>query len=183
MFAEYEVVEWVGLPPETVMEGGDIDAAALKKLRDSMEGLFDSELGIIVAVESAKVESEGYSLPISGDPNIYFLVRYKVLTFEPVLHEVVKGVVRDVREQGIFVDLGPVDGFVHRHQIIDENVELSVDKRGFKSVESNKTVEIGDHVRARIVQISAVAGRSPRSLRIGMTMRQPYLGKEEWIRG
>jgi len=44
--------------------------------------------------------------------------------------------------------------------------------------QSGKTLKVGDRVRARIV---AVSFRDPKTPKIGLTMRQPYLGKLEWI--
>ncbi|MEM0365943.1 MAG: DNA-directed RNA polymerase [Acidilobaceae archaeon] len=182
MYVEYEVVEWIGIPPDKVYSGYDLNFATLDILRDRLEGSYDQDLGVIIAIIDARIASEGYVLPLSSDPNVYFLVRYKVLAFEPVLLEVVKGIVRDVKDQGLFVDIGPIDGFIHRSQIIDENLEMLPDRRGFKSTESGKTIEIGDYVLARITQISKPSTPIPKGLRVGMTMRQPYLGKIEWIK-
>lgn len=182
MYVEYEVEEWVGVSPDKVYSGKDLDLVVLDILRDRLEGIYDPSLGVVIAVLEAKIIGEGYTLPLSGDPNFYFPVRYKVLSFEPLIQEVVKGVVRDVREQGLFVDLGPVDGFVFRNQIIDETLEMLPDRRGFKSTETGKIIEIGDIVRARITQVSKPTTSNIKALRIGMTMRQPYLGKEEWIK-
>jgi DNA-directed RNA polymerase, subunit E'' len=41
-------------------------------------------------------------------------------------------------------------------------------------------LRVGDKVRARIVTIS-INEISPRESKIGLTMRQPGLGKHEWI--
>lgn len=177
MYVVYEVEEWIGIPPSVI--GEDLDAAVRNIIRDRMEGQIDDELGIIAAVIDAKVVGDGIVLSLPGDPDIYFPVRYRILAFKPVLLEVVKGIVREAREQGIFVGIGPIDGFVFRNQIMDEQVEFLFDKRGFRGVESNRIIAVGDRVRARITQISKAARRAA-TLRIGMTMRQPYLGKEEW---
>ncbi len=182
MYVEYEVEEWIGIPPTKVYSEEDLDAVVLSILRDRLEGIYDPDLGVVVAVLEARIVGEGIVLPISGDPNIYFPARYKVLAFEPLVQEVVKGIVRDVRDQGLFVDLGPVDGFVFRNQILDETLEMLPDRRGFKSTETGKVIEIGDIVRARITHVSKPTTSNIRALRIGMTMRQPYLGKEEWIK-
>jgi DNA-directed RNA polymerase subunit E' len=182
LYVEFEVEEWVGIPPAKVYTGEDLDSIVLDILRDRLEGIYDPGLGVIIAVVDARIVGDGVVLPISGDPNIYFPVRYKVLSFEPLVQEVVKGVVRDVREQGLYVDLGPVDGFVFRGQILDESLEMLPDRRGFRSTETGKVVEIGDVVRARITQVSRPTTSNIRALRIGMTMRQPYLGKEEWFK-
>lgn len=173
----YEIEEWLGIDPSYIYSGEDLDRVALEVLRNKMEGIVDPQLGVIIAVVSAKVSSEGLALPLPGDPDFYFKVRYKVLAYEPLLNEVVKGIVKDAREQGLIIDLGPIDGFVHKSQIIDETVELLPDKRGFKS-ESGKIIEIGDVVKARISQIAKPTKRTL-VLRVGLTMRQPYLGKEE----
>ncbi len=179
MYVEYEVEEWIGVPPDKVYGDQELDATILSMLRSAVEGTTDPELGVIIAVLEARVMSDGVVLPIAGDPNVYYLVKYRVLAFEPVLHEVLRGVVKDVKDQGIFVDLGPIDGFVHRSQITDETLEMLPDRRGFKSMDTGRIIETGDLVRARITQISRPTGGY---MRIGMTMRQPYLGKEEQIR-
>ena len=182
MPALYEIVEaeeWIGL---LVSTEEDIDLAALQYLRDKLEGKLDSEIGgIIISIIDAKIVSEGVILPLPGDVQVYYIVRYKMLVFKPVQLEVVRGIVREAREIGIFVDLGPIDGFVYRNQIMDEPVEFLPERRGFKGVNTGRIVEINDIVRARITQIGK--DRKGYGLRIGMTMRQPYLGKEEWIRG
>ncbi len=178
MYTLAEVEEWVGLLPR---EDVDVSAAALEYLRSNLEGSLDPELGIIIAVLGAEVISDGVIIPMPGDPRVYYLVRYRVLAFKPVLLEVVRGTVVEAKDIGIFVDLGAIDGFVHKTQIMDEPVEYMPERRGFRGVRSGRIIEVGDIVRARITAIGK--DTRPRSLgmRIGMTMRQPYLGKEEWI--
>ena len=180
VYVVYEVEEWIGVNPADA-ESEDLDAVVLRVLREQLEGQVDSELGVIVSVIDASVIGDGMIVPLPGDPNIYFPVRYRILSFEPVLLEVVRGIVREARDQGIFVGLGPIDGFVFRTQILDErSIEYLPDRRGFRGAETGRIVAVGDMVRARITQISRASKRG-RMLRIGMTMRQPYLGKEEWL--
>ena len=180
MYVLYELSEWVGVPP-SALTSGDLKATILRILRESLEGTVDPEIGIIIAVIDAEVRGEGVILPISGDPKVYYNVKYKVLAYEPVLLEVIRGVVRDAREHGIFVSLGPIDGFVYKTQIMDEPVEYLPDRKGFRGSQSGRVIEVKDVVRARITQISKPSRRA-KTIRIGMTMRQPYLGKEEWVR-
>ena len=45
--------------------------------------------------------------------------------------------------------------------------------------ETNRVLRIGDIVRARIIAVSPPRGLSIG--KIGLTARQPYLGKLEWI--
>jgi len=177
LYSLVEVEEWIGLLPNP---GEDLQEAALQHLRSSLEGKVDPDIGIIIAVLDAEVVSEGILPPIPGDPKVYYLVRYSVLTFKPVQLEVIRGRVREAREIGIFVNMGPIDGFVFRNQIMDEPVEYMPDRRGFRGLKTGRIVEVRDIVRARITQIGKDRRRAG-GLKVGLTMRQPYLGKEEWI--
>ncbi|AMD30968.1 MAG: DNA-directed RNA polymerase [Acidilobus sp.] len=176
MYAEYTLYEWVGVRPELAFSG-EIKKAVLQSLREELEGQVDESMGVIISVIDAEVEGDGVLLP--NDPQIYFPVRYRVLSFEPILQEVDKGVVSDVREFGAFVSLGPADGFIHRTQLMDEDVDFVQELRAFKGRDSGRTVGVNDAVRVRVTQVSRVSRRMA-AVRIGLTMRQPYLGKEEW---
>ncbi|MGC9210175.1 MAG: DNA-directed RNA polymerase [Acidilobus sp.] len=178
MYAEYTIYEWVGVRPDLAFSG-DLNRAVLDSLREELEGQVDEAMGIIISVMDAEVQGDGVMLP--NDPQIYFPVRYRVLAFEPLLQEVSMGVVREAREFGLFVSLGPTDGFVHRSQIMDEDVDYEQETRSFKGRETNRVVEIGDVVRVRVTQISKISKRLA-AMRIGLTMRQPYLGKEDWYK-
>jgi DNA-directed RNA polymerase subunit E' len=179
LYVVYKIREWIGIPPMSLRENRPLDEIALDILRSSIEGTRDPEHGIFLAVTDARVLGDGILLP--ADPHIYYPVEYEVLAYKPVLLEVARGRVKEAREFGLFVDLGPLDGFVHRSQIMDDKVEYEPASRTFTGLETKKSVGVGDVVRVRIVQISG-ADRVSRQLRIGLTMRQPYLGREDWIR-
>ena len=176
MYAEYVVQEWVGIKPGLIYTD-DPKEAVLKSLREELEGQVDETFGIIISVIDAEIEGDGVFLP--NDPAVYFPVRYRILAFEPLQKEVDKGIVKDAREFGMFVSLGPADGFVHRTQIMDEDVDFVQETRSFKGRESGRSVSVGDLVRVRVAQISRVSKRLA-TLRIGLTMRQPYLGNATW---
>ena len=48
----------------------------------------------------------------------------------------------------------------------------------FTSAETGKSLEVGDLVRSRVIVVSVGSGRSGK---IGLTMRQPFLGKIDYI--
>jgi len=64
---------------------------------------------------------------------------------------------------------------------MDEDVDYIEANRSFKGRETGRTISIGDVVRVRVTQVSKASKRLA-VMRIGLTMRQPYLGKEEWHR-
>jgi len=72
------------------------------------------------------------------------------------------------------------DGLVHVSQISDDFI--SYDEKNGRLVcrESNRAISVGDGLMARIVAVS-LNETDPGESKIGLTMRQPALGKFEWI--
>ncbi len=145
-------------------------------LRQQYEGVATNELGIIVAIFNVEVDENGRIVP--GDGATYHDVEFDMLVFKPFLREVVEGEVNGVRGQGLFVDLGAVDGFIHISQIADEQIEYDPTRQALILTETRRVIEKGDHVRARVYNVSLLPGKG---LRVQLTMRQPYMGKIEWI--
>jgi DNA-directed RNA polymerase subunit E' len=63
---------------------------------------------------------------------------------------------------------------------MDERVNVDERNQRLIGVESKKDIKVGHKVRVRIVSLS-LSEISPRDSRIGLTMRQPGLGRLEWI--
>jgi DNA-directed RNA polymerase subunit E' len=97
------------------------------------------------------------------------------------MQEVVDGEVVEVVNFGAFVGIGPVDGLLHVSQISDEYLAFDEENQQLASRESNQTLSVGDAVRARIVTKS-IDERNPRDSKIGLTAKQPGLGKHGWLR-
>jgi DNA-directed RNA polymerase subunit E' len=86
----------------------------------------------------------------------------------------------EVRKFGAFVRFGPLDGLLHVSQIMDDRVNIDEHNQRLVGVETKRDLKVGYKVRARIVSLS-LSEISPRDSRIGLTMRQPGLGRLEWI--
>ncbi|BBD71950.1 DNA-directed RNA polymerase [Sulfodiicoccus acidiphilus] len=157
--------------------GEPLEQTVLESLRQEYQERLIKDLGLVLAVMDVKVSEEGRI--ILGDGATYHDVEFQLLTFVPVPQEVVEGEVVQTDNIGIYVNIGPMDGLVHISQIADENLKYDPNRGILVGERTKRIIEGGDKVRARIVSISAPsAGRLPR---IGLTMRQPYLGKIEWI--
>lgn len=176
MYIIAEVEDVVRIPPS--LFGFPLKEAALKVLRERYEGYLHPDLGIIITVFDVDVEELGRILP--GDGATYHNTRFKVLSFKPQVKEIVEGIVVGATDKGLFVNLGPVDGFLHKSQISDKRVFF--DEKGGRYIveETRQVVEKGDKVRARVVGISFPTEPTARP-RIILTMRQPLLGKLEWV--
>ena len=80
-------------------------------------------------------------------------------------------------ETRTFIDMGIMKGMIHISQTMDDFVSFSK-ANSLLGKASKRTLKQGDICLARIVAISH-KGDSPK---IGLTMRQPGLGKLEWIK-
>jgi len=120
----------------------------------------------------------GPGIIIPGNANTFHEVEFSVLTFKPVIGEVVEGEVVEIVDFGAFIRLGPLDGLVHVSQICDDYISYEQVGNRFIGKETGKILEVNDSVRAKIIAVSMGTGRSGK---LGLTMRQKFLGKPEWI--
>jgi DNA-directed RNA polymerase subunit E' len=138
----------------------------------------DEEVGSVVSVADVHDIGEGTVLP--GRAGVYYEAEFDAITFDPSMQEVVDGEVVEVVEFGAFVGIGPVDGLLHVSQISDEYLAYDGENQQLASTESNRTLSVGDSVRVRVVTKS-IDERNPRDSKIGLTAKQPGLGKHGWL--
>jgi len=99
-----------------------------------------------------------------------------LLAWKPELQELVYGIIAEITNFGAFINMGAMQGMIHISQTMDDFVSFSK-ANSLLGKSSKRTLKIGDMCIARIVAISH-KGDEPK---IGLTMRQPGLGKIEWI--
>ncbi len=151
-----------------------IDAVE-KQLKETYANYYNKEFGKVVAVIDVLKVGEGVIIP--GDGAVYYVSRFKLLTWKPELHELVYGTISEITNFGAFIDMGPLRGMIHISQAMDDYVSFSKSNTLLGKA-SKRSFKAGDLCIARIVAIS-YKGEDPK---IGLTMRQPGLGKIEWIK-
>ena len=166
----------VRIPPG--MLGEDFNELASRLTQESFQNKVEGDGSFTVLVKDIKPQGEGRI--IHGDGAVYQRVKFDSLLFRPMLHEVVEGTVCEILKFGAFVRFGPLDGLLHISQIMDDRIDVDVDGRRLLGKDTKRELRLGDSVRARIVSLS-INERSPRESKIGLTMRQPGLGKLEWL--
>ncbi|MAF89447.1 MAG: DNA-directed RNA polymerase [archaeon] len=174
MYQIVRIEDMVRVPAEHFNE--ELEVTLKKILAEQYEGKLDREIGSLITV--LDVKSDGIGRVIPGDGAAYYNASFRALTYKPELQEIVEGDVIEIVEFGAFVRLGPLDGLVHVSQITDDYLNYDEKGQRFMGKESKKTLENGDKVRARIVTISL---KKAKENKIGLTMRQPGLGKLDWI--
>jgi DNA-directed RNA polymerase subunit E' len=176
MYRKVRLVDIIRIPPQRLEE--DLEKVIAETLREKLEGRIDKTLGSIVAVTDVAEIGEGHILV--GDGAVYYEVTFDAIAYKPELQEIIEGTVVEIVAFGAFVAVGPVDCLVHVSQIADEFMTYDEKNARLTSRDSNRSLNEGDKVRARIVAVS-LNEHDPRESKIGLTMRQAALGKLEWI--
>ena len=173
MFYLTTVEDYVRVDPQ--LFGLPTVDAIEKQLRKTYEDYYDKELGKVVAVIDVLKVGEGVIIP--GDGAVYYVSNFKLLTWKPELHEMVYGAISEITNFGAFMDMGMLRGMIHISQTMEDYVSFSKSNT-LTGKSSKRSLKQGDLCVARIVAISH-KGEEPK---IGLTMRQPGLGKIEWIK-
>lgn len=176
MYLISKIEDTVRIPPSRFEE--PLNEVASEIINESYVGKIDKKMGLMVTVKD--IEEIGVGKVIMGDGAAYHEVVFTALFFKPDLHEIVEGEVIEVTEFGAFIRIGPMDGLVHVSQVTDDYINYDGKRGALIGKESKKTLEEGNKVRARIVALS-LKGKSSKETKIGLTMRQPNLGRVEWI--
>jgi len=166
----------VRIPPERL--GAEVDTVLTELAQQQFEGKLVDGQNLAVTIREVKPIGEGHI--IHGDGGVYQEVEYDSLVFRPEIQEVVEGSVVEIRKFGAFVRFGPLDGLLHVSQIMDDRVNIDEHNQRLVGVETKRDLKVGYKVRARVVSLS-LSEISPRDSRIGLTMRQPGLGRLEWV--
>ncbi|MGA3191267.1 MAG: DNA-directed RNA polymerase [Candidatus Bathyarchaeia archaeon] len=175
MFKLVTLEDTIRIPPNTF--GNPLESVGHQQVKAKYEGVVDEELGYVIAVTAVKVSSIGKIIP--GDGATYHKVNFSLLTFYPKIQEVVEGEVVEMADFGAFVRIGPIDALLHVSQLMDDFISYDEKQGVLLGKESKRKLMSGDQVRVRITAVSL--GRAGSSGKIGVTARQPFLGKLEWI--
>jgi DNA-directed RNA polymerase subunit E' len=175
MFKLITLEDTIRIPPEKF--GQPIESVGYEQLKSKYEGMVDEELGYVIAVTDIQINSIGKIIP--GDGATYHRTVFSLLTFLPKLQEVVEGEVVEIADFGAFVRVGPIDTLLHVSQLMDDFISYDEKQGVLMGKETKRKLGTGDQVRVRITAVSLARGGS--SGKVGVTARQPFLGKLEWI--
>jgi len=176
MFKLITLQDTIRIPPETF--GNPLEKVGRDQVKAKYEGVVDEELGYVIAVTRVEVSPIGKIIP--GDGATFHKVNFSLLTFYPVIQEIVEGDVVEIADFGAFIRIGPVDALLHVSQLMDDYISYDEKQGVLLGKETKRKLASGDQVRVRITAVSL--GRAGSSGKIGVTARQPFLGKLEWIK-
>ncbi len=173
MFYLIEIEDYVRVEPK--LFGLSTLEAVEKQLQALYAQYHDREIGEVIGVVEVGEVGDGIIIP--GDGAAYYKSTFKLLCWKPEMQELVYGVIGEIANFGAFINLGVMQGMIHISQTMEDYVSFT--KSNTLTGKSNKkSLKKGDACLARIVAVS-YKGDEPK---IGLTMRQPGLGKLDWIK-
>ena len=172
MFYIVEVEDYVRVEPK--LFGLKTSDAVAKQLQEIYTVYHDKEIGEVIGIISVLEVGDGIIIP--GDGAAYYNSRFKLLVWKPENQELVFGIIDEITDFGAFINLGVMKGMIHISQTMDDYVSFSTTGT-LLGKDSKRILKKRDACLARIVALS-YKGDNPK---IGLTMRQPGLGKIEWI--
>jgi len=173
MFYLTEAQDYIRVEPR--LFGLPTADAVYKQLGETYTDYYDKELGKVIKVIEVLEVGEGVIIP--GDGAAYYNSKFKLLVWKLELQEVVCGIISEITNFGAFIDLGVMKGMIHISQTMDDYVSFSK-TNSLLGKATKRNLKKGDLCLARIVALSH-KGNEPK---IGLTMRQPGLGKLDWIK-
>lgn len=173
MFYITEVEDYVRVDPK--LFGLSTADAVGKQLKETYSNYYNKDIGKVIEVIEILNVGEGVIIP--GDGAAYYSSKFKLLVWKPELHELVYGTIAEITNFGAFIDMELMKGMIHISQTMEDYVSFSKTNT-LMGKSGKRSIKKGDLCLARIVAISH-KGDEPK---IGLTMRQPGLGKLEWIK-
>ena len=173
MFYLSEIQDHVRVEPK--LFGLPTMDAVEQQLREIYRDHYDKEIGKVIVVIDVLEVGDGVIIP--GDGAAYYDTKFKLLVWKPEMHELVYGIISEITNFGAFINLGVMRGMIHISQTMEDYVSFSKTNT-LIGKSTKRSLKQGDLCLARIVAISH-KGDEPK---IGLTMRQPGLGKLEWIK-
>jgi len=172
MFHIIEVIDHVRVEPK--LFGKPTLEAVESQLKETYNDFYSPEIGKVIKVIDVLEVGEGIIIP--GDGASYYKSKFKLLIWKPELQEIVYGIVSEITNFGAFIDLGSLKGMIHISQTMEDFVSFSKSD-SLLGKATKRTLKAGDLCVARIIAISH-KGEYPK---IGLTMRQPGLGRIDWL--
>ncbi len=172
MYQELTIKSRVRVPPRLFSE--DINQAVSDSIKEEFEGQLDQQYGLLLAFKDIKEVGDGVIIP--GDGAIYYDTTFTMISYKPLIQELVKGRITEIAEFGAFAMVGPIEGLIHKSQVMNDFVSYS-ESGVLTGRDSGRVLKVGDQIIARIISASI---KDLQTSKIGLTMRQEGLGVPEW---
>ncbi|KAF1992103.1 DNA-directed RNA polymerase II 19 kDa polypeptide [Aulographum hederae CBS 113979] len=167
MFFLHEIERIVNLHPSYF--GPKMEDEINKSLTDALEGKNMGSYFVLCILQNWEI-SEGRCVPGTGTAE--YTVHLKAVVWKPFRGEIVDGRVKNVIENGFFVEIGPLSCFVNKNMIPSDMVYDGNATPPQWTDNADQVIEKGTQVR---LKIKGIRGEIGDMFSIG-TIKEDYLG-------
>lgn len=143
-----------------------------EKLYNDVEGQINGLHGYIIAVVS--IDEIGDANIVPGRGHVIITVKYKAIVYMPFPGEVVDGVVKVVSKIGLYIQVGPMNVFLHSIWLPGYSYDGSSNPPCFRNDEGEQ-IRVDDAMRIQIMRVLCEVNR----ITVLGTLSGDYLGQLE----
>ena len=148
MFYELSLEHTIFVHPRDF--GQDLDTTVEKEMRKQLEGSLRQPYGLILMVKSVDTMA-----PFRLNDSLYGHAEVtavcRVVVCRPFNNQVVEGVVSGLNQTGIFVESGPLQMYISRHNMPEGSKYLGGD--AFDFGHSHRLIEKKDVLRVKLIKV------------------------------
>lgn len=174
MYNQLTVKSRIRVPPK--LFGSDINEAVEASIKEEFEGNLDQKEGLLLSL--VEVDNIGDGVIVPGDGAVYYDTEFKVIAYKPLVQELVEGEITEIAEFGAFAKVGPIEGLIHKSQVMDDFISYS-NTGTLAGKETGRVLKVGDKIKARVIAANL---KNLQTAKVGLTMRQEGLGAESWLK-
>jgi len=173
MYSQLKIKSRIRVPP--ALFGSDIKVAVEESVKKDFEGVLDQAHGLFLGL--INVDNIGDGVIIPGDGAVYYDTVFDIISYNPIVQELVEGTITEVAEFGAFAKVGPIEGLIHKSQVMDDFISYS-NTGTLSGKETNRVLKVGDKIIARVIAANL---KNLQTAKVGLTMRQEGLGASTWL--
>jgi DNA-directed RNA polymerase subunit E' len=172
MYSQLKMKARIRVPPNLL--GKNIKKAVKQSIINELEGVLDPKEGLLLLLIEVKKIGDGVIIP--GDGAVYYDTVFTMIAYQPMVQELVEGTITEIAEFGAFVKIGPIEGLIHKSQVMDDFISYS-NTGTLAGRDTKRVVKVNDKIKARVIAANL---KNLQTAKVGLTMRQEGLGAESW---
>jgi DNA-directed RNA polymerase subunit E' len=172
MYSQLKMKARVRVSPRLL--GKNIKKSVEQSIIEEIEGVLDPKEGLLLLL--IEVESIGDGIIIPGDGAVYYDTMFTMISYQPMVQEIVEGNITEIAEFGAFAKIGPIEGLIHKSQVMDDFISYS-NTGTLAGRDTKRVLKINDRIKARVIAANL---KNLQTAKVGLTMRQEGLGSESW---
>lgn len=135
--------------------GPQLEPTLKRRLKELVEGTVNPRFGFIICVLS--IEELGDGLVKDGTGDVLFDIKYQAVVFKPFKGEVLDGVVTEVKENVVHVNVGPLRGAIANSNM-PPGYRFAPQENVYLCDGRNEKIGVGSEIRFQLLGVTIKTG-------------------------